>query len=790
MENQPNWFNENKYADFLAESCILWEMNIPYQKQKFENRKKIAQFDRETSIRRGRLKSELTRDLYRAKAKGEQGLAESVFAAKIRQLSNDFATSLLAEAESKKTPLKAEKQRMRPQVDPKDKDRDRKREDRREAKQQGLSNIVIVKNNKLNKIEIITKEDFNSETHTLLKGKVKGLDKGNVTKRDLNYYSGLDNFMNTKTSVRLLGGRVERRKEDKKTTSEKTKEQEAPPEEMAPRMRVPKDGKEITDPDSTYPDWDHSSDQLIAASGEALNSISGGKPSKEYQQAVETSRTLGDAVQRFTKEILAAFPAAANMKFERLDPVVKTSKMWSSMGMEESQPNAILVGKGDGQKVGVSIKIGEQIRPTLKGESGLILNAIYSTAENAEPIVGSFDLFFQDLITDLKQLFTTNTVPTPIQSSKESIIGLLKQKQKQEQTQNTQKVILNKVSNLVESYVNENKDLKAAFLLEALTGNIKFDGKEGAAQLMFTAKKDGSDAKAIPLTSQYASALANSTDTDLTLKFIQAPNTSGGFLQSIFEKIPQLNESAIGAVAEIERIKSQVTNPMVLLQLFELQLADVVFRSPVVYSDFYTGETESHNTVTFNPGTNSQETIEIPVKTPYTPEGDPENVVEKGADALLEEYLLVNDVLIENVKAGNMDLLDALIFLEEQFQLDEKRNYRKEYDNYHGKPEQRANRSKRVLARRKMIKKGKVKKGDGKDVDHKNGNPQDNSDDNLRVLSKSKNRSMNEDHGAGFEGTPEVVEKLLKDTPLSNSPYIGKKSAPYPEVRFLKNKKK
>ena len=95
---------------------------------------------------------------------------------------------------------------MRPQVDPKDKDRDRKREDRREAKQQGLSNIVIVKNNKLNKIEIITKEDFNSETHTLLKGKVKGLDKGNVTKRDLNYYSSLDNFMNTKTSVRLLGG--------------------------------------------------------------------------------------------------------------------------------------------------------------------------------------------------------------------------------------------------------------------------------------------------------------------------------------------------------------------------------------------------------------------------------------------------------------------------------------------------------------------------------------------------------------------------------------------------------
>lgn len=69
-----------------------------------------------------------------------------------------------------------------------------------------------------------------------------------------------------------------------------------------------------------------------------------------------------------------------------------------------------------------------------------------------------------------------------------------------------------------------------------------------------------------------------------------------------------------------------------------------------------------------------------------------------------------------------------------------KRNYRKEYDEYHGTAEQRANRSKRVLARRKMIKAGKVKKGDGKDVDHKNGNPQDNSMSNLRARSKHDNR--------------------------------------------------
>jgi len=83
MSNQPNWFNESNYADFLAESSILWEMNIPYQKQKFENRKKMANFDRETAIRKGRLKSELARDLYQAKAKGIQ-MRESVFSKRLK----------------------------------------------------------------------------------------------------------------------------------------------------------------------------------------------------------------------------------------------------------------------------------------------------------------------------------------------------------------------------------------------------------------------------------------------------------------------------------------------------------------------------------------------------------------------------------------------------------------------------------------------------------------------------------------------------------------------------------
>ena len=70
-------------------------------------------------------------------------------------------------------------------------------------------------------------------------------------------------------------------------------------------------------------------------------------------------------------------------------------------------------------------------------------------------------------------------------------------------------------------------------------------------------------------------------------------------------------------------------------------------------------------------------------------------------------------------------------------------NYRKEYDNYHSRRKQRKNRSSRVLARRIMKQRLGVKRIKGKDVDHKDGNPRNNSRSNLRIRSTSSNRSRN-----------------------------------------------
>ena len=70
------------------------------------------------------------------------------------------------------------------------------------------------------------------------------------------------------------------------------------------------------------------------------------------------------------------------------------------------------------------------------------------------------------------------------------------------------------------------------------------------------------------------------------------------------------------------------------------------------------------------------------------------------------------------------------------------RDYRKEYDTYHAKPEQKKNRAKRNAARDKMEKAGVVKKGDGLEVDHKKPirNGGGNGKANLRAMALKTNR--------------------------------------------------
>ncbi len=70
---------------------------------------------------------------------------------------------------------------------------------------------------------------------------------------------------------------------------------------------------------------------------------------------------------------------------------------------------------------------------------------------------------------------------------------------------------------------------------------------------------------------------------------------------------------------------------------------------------------------------------------------------------------------------------------------EEKRDYKQEYRDYHGKPTQIKERAQRNVARAKLG----IPKGDPREVDHRNpiSNGGSNRKDNLRAVSRSTNRS-------------------------------------------------
>jgi len=95
------------------------------------------------------------------------------------------------------------------------------------------------------------------------------------------------------------------------------------------------------------------------------------------------------------------------------------------------------------------------------------------------------------------------------------------------------------------------------------------------------------------------------------------------------------------------------------------------------------------------------------------------------------------------------------------YQKNGKRDYKTEYAKYHSKPEQRANRSERTIARNQANADGRTSKGDGKDLDHrvplsKGGSS---AKSNLRVVSKSANRSFSRNKDGSMKSQKSKKEK-------------------------------
>lgn len=69
------------------------------------------------------------------------------------------------------------------------------------------------------------------------------------------------------------------------------------------------------------------------------------------------------------------------------------------------------------------------------------------------------------------------------------------------------------------------------------------------------------------------------------------------------------------------------------------------------------------------------------------------------------------------------------------------RDYKSDYRKFQSSDKAKKDRAARNRNRNKLEEEGKVRKGDGKDIDHKDGNPRNNKKSNLRVISRSKNRA-------------------------------------------------
>ena len=102
-----------------------------------------------------------------------------------------------------------------------------------------------------------------------------------------------------------------------------------------------------------------------------------------------------------------------------------------------------------------------------------------------------------------------------------------------------------------------------------------------------------------------------------------------------------------------------------------------------------------------------------------------------------------------NVKAARKSASGKTAYTAEGKRIRNKSTGRTYNNKYESKPEQKKRRAARNAARAKLMKEGKVKKGDGKDVAHKNGNPLKNTRSNLKAQAKSKNRSYARTKSAG-----------------------------------------
>lgn len=634
--------------------------------------------------------------------------------------------------------------------------------------------VYVVKNKRSGDVEIVDKKSLNKKTHDII------VDAKDASKGSVGEYLKQAAFVNTKTSIRLFGKKVKdagnSKTKGESPTEEKKKKISKPSKEKKQKVSRPEPIEQMipalkkASKKDTYA-TSHGATEMESGIVFAVNSALGLTPDQMVSKGLIDKKDV-DAVlanknesfmpscQRAADQIIKQYGGLYLKHTGRLKKTTKLSNEAIDNGVRDNTPKSdlLLVDKNGKIIAGLSQKIGES-QLSSGGPAETVTNLKYAMTTVGDKMQSSTKKEIEKFI----KFFENELSGNP--RTKQGPVGIYQKggEREGEDTEVARREELHeKATDMLNKVLNGDKKFATAFIYSLVTGAGKFkEGDPAIATHILSANRDGTDLKMTPVDIKYAEKMIDKVKFQMKFKS-SAVETSD--VKKKWEEFKQRKKTQGQKVSLTEDFRAYSFRSVIRAYLSE---SFKEISSNKIIQSLFEESTSLKNSTPKEPET-PEEAVDY-LKDAFDYIGDDyfklyqffEDTIDPDVSepivdwaSLAQSPSMTTNTVYINGKQFDIPVETPVNYsetgqitypLSEMFLLEtKKRNYRQEYDRYHSKPKQRKNRSKRVLARRLMMKLGKVHKGDGKDVDHKDGNPQNNGKHNLRVRGKSENRADND----------------------------------------------
>jgi hypothetical protein len=675
---------------------------------------------------------------------------------RLRNLNSSFEPdyiNFILEAEQNRREPDSNQKKIRKEQNKVNKRAQRERDDMKKQAGDTAGSIMVIRS-RSGDVEIIDKESYNSSYHEII------VPSDKATVENVKEYLQDPAFVNTSTSVKLFG-MVQGSGKSKKNPPSKNQEEGSEPVEEAPPPMIPATKK--ASKNDTFATT-HGAEEMENGISFTINSMLGLSPEQMISMGLMSEREVQMSMENRNQSFIPSCQRASQLLMSQVGGLLakqtgrskkesKLSETAKQNGVKDKTPKTDILFLDQQTKqpvIRASVKVGSS-QFTSGGQAETtsflqwsMLQVGDQLQETEKTEIKNFIDFFK---TNLSGNLRTQSGPVSLFQTGGTRYGEISDVVSREE-------LHTKATEMLNNILNNNKKFAATFIYAILTGSGKFeDESPSIATHILSLNHDGTDTKLTPITIEYAEKLVGSVK--FQLRFKSTPVTT---------KTEKLRWREFKAHKEL--LGEKVT--------YEEDWRPYTYRSVMGAINTVTEKRVVFNFMKRLFEQNNKESDVATIPDPETPEQAIkylQDAFEYIGNDYFKLYQFFEDSFDFNTSepiidwtqyAQNPGTRTNKIYVNgKEFQipvenpynysedgsmrspLGEERDYKKEYKNYHSKPEQRANRSKRVLARRLMMKLGKVKKGDGKDVDHKDGNPQNNGKHNLRVRNKSENRADN-----------------------------------------------